>query len=767
MMSRKPSIITRYSFTVLAVTLSTLFRFALDPLLDLRAPFILYFPTVVLCAWFGGLWPGVMSTVLGAVIAWYAFFPPQYSFTVSDPTAPTQLIIFMLGGVLISMLAESLHRARRETEESGAKQREQGERLRVTLESIGDAVITTDAKGRVTFINHVAESLTGWTEDEAKGRQLTEVFKIINAQTRETAANPVERVIKEGIVVGLANHTRLIARDGREVPIDDSAAPIRSKDVLIGVVLIFRDITERGLADERFRLAVESAPNAMVMVNKEGRIVLVNSQTEKLFQYSRDELIGQPIEMLVPDRFRNGHPAYRADFGASPSVRAMGSGRDLFGLKKDGSEVSVQIGLNPINVNGETLILSSILDISGRKREEEERAQLFAREQAARFEAEAANRAKDEFLATISHELRTPLSAILGWARLLRIGELEEQAATKAVETIERSAKAQAQLIDDLLDVSRIISGHLRIDFKPLNLLLPIEAALESVRPAAQAKSIQLEAELDSAAGAVMGDATRLQQIVWNLLSNAVKFTPKDGRVEIRLERDDSHAQIIVTDTGAGIRPEFLPYVFERFRQADSSDTRQHGGLGLGLAIVRSLVEMHGGTVNVASAGEDQGATFTVRIPLAAVRAEARKVIKAPAESRKLLDQLPSLDDVEILVVDDEVSAREIITEVLRHCGARVTAVASAAEAMTALKKSPPDVLVSDIGMPNENGYELISRIRTLGSEVPAVALTAYAKTEDRMRALAAGFNTHVPKPVEPAELALVIASLVERKPGG
>lgn len=767
MMLRRSSIMARYSFIVLAVTLSTLLRFALYPLLDFNVPFILYFPTVVVCAWFGGLWPGVLSTILSALIAWYLFFLPQYSFAVSDPTASTQVIIFMLAGLLISMLAESLHRARRKTEESEAKAREQGERLRVTLESIGDAVITTDAKGRITFINHVAESLTGWTQDEAEGKPLTHVFKIVSSETRETAANPVERVIKEGIVVGLANHTRLIARDGTEVPIDDSAAPIRHKDALIGVVLIFRDITDRNFADERFRLAVESAPSAMVLVNKEGRIVLVNSQTERLFQYSRGELIGQPIELLVPDRYRSRHPAYRAEFAAAPSVRPMGSGRDLFGLKKDGSEVSVEIGLNPIQVNGETLILSSILDISERKRAEEERAQLFVREQAARLEAEAANRGKDEFLATISHELRTPLNAILGWARLLRIGQLEEQAAIKALETIERSAKAQAHLIDDLLDVSRIISGHLRIDFEPLNLVLPIEAALDSVRPAAQAKSIQLEADLDSAAGAVMGDATRLQQIVWNLLSNAVKFTPRDGRVAIRLERADSHAQIKVTDTGPGIRPELLPYVFDRFWQADSSDTRQHGGLGLGLAIVRNLVEMHGGTVGVESAGENQGATFAVRLPLASVTAEASKIIREPAESRILLERLPSLDDVKVLVVDDESNAREIISAVLSRCGATVTAVASAAEAMAALTQSSPDVLVSDIGMPNENGYELISRIRTLGNKVPAVALTAYTKTEDRMRALAAGFNTYVAKPVEPAELALVIASLVERKVGG
>jgi PAS domain S-box-containing protein len=526
--------------------------------------------------------------------------------------------------------------------------RDQREWLHVTLSSIGDAVIATDTNGRVTFMNSVTEYLTGWNRREAIGRPLGEIFQIVNAQTRQPAENPAARVLREGAVLGMANHTRLIARDGTEIPIDDSAAPIKSADALIGVVMVFRDVTER-------------------------------------------------------------------------------------------------------------------------HRVEEERERLLARERAAHAEAESANRAKDEFLATVSHELRTPLNAILGWSRLLRIGQLDAQAAGKALESVENNAKAQSQLIEDLLDVSRIISGKLRINYEQVNLVTVIEAALETARPAAQAKSIQLSAELDSAAGAVMGDATRLQQVIWNLLSNAVKFTPKDGRVEIRLKRDDSHAQVTVSDTGQGISPDFLPHVFDRFRQADSKDTRRHGGLGLGLAIVRHLVEMHGGAVNSDSPGEGQGATFTVRLPLKTAQTETGKMIEEQAaNSSPLLDRLPALDGVKVLAVDDESSAREIITAVLSQCGATVTAVASAADAITVLAQSRPDVLVIDIGMPDENGYELISKARKLkpeqGGNIPAVALTAYARTEDRMRALAAGFQSHVPKPVEPAELALVVASLMQGK---
>ncbi|HWT01816.1 MAG TPA: ATP-binding protein, partial [Pyrinomonadaceae bacterium] len=385
-------------------------------------------------------------------------------------------------------------------------------------------------------------------------------------------------------------------------------------------------------------------------------------------------------------------------------------------------------------------------------------------------EAQESNRLKDEFLATVSHELRTPLTAILGWAHMLRRGQFDNDSVLKAFETIERNARAQSQLIDDLLDVSRIITGKLRIDVRQIDPNSFVEAAVEAVRPAAEAKGVRVQKIMDTGVATVSGDPVRLQQVVWNLLSNAIKFTPKNGRVQIRLERVNSHVEIAVSDTGSGIAPEFLPHVFDRFRQADQRTTRQHGGMGLGLAIVRHLVELHGGTVRAESPGEGQGATFTVLLPVAPVyqaAAEGERVHPAARETLPFFDCVDRLDGVRVLVVDDEPDTRDLLKAGLGQCGAEVTAAGSAAEALEAIVTAAPDLLISDIGMPDEDGYELIRRVRQLpegsGGRLPAIALTAYARVEDRMQALRAGYQMHVPKPVELAELVAVAASLVQR----
>src|SRR6266540_2843331 len=406
---------------------------------------------------------------------------------------------------------------------------------------------------------------------------------------------------------------------------------------------------------------------------------------------------------------------------------------------------------------------------------EAKRQQLLASEQEARKTAEDAkraaedaNRLKDEFLSTVSHELRTPLTAINGWALMLRAGRLDAAQTARALETIVRSAKSQNQLIDDLLDVSRIIAGKLRLDVAPLKLGSVIEAAIETVRPAAEAKGIRVSALLDPAADAMYGDAERLQQVVWNLLSNAVKFAPNGGRVEVRLERADSYVEIVVADNGQGIKPEFLPYVFERFRQEDGGTNRQQGGLGLGLAIVRHIVELHGGTVGVASEGLGKGATFTVALPIARARAVT------PAESRDnasggILASInpPSLVGVRALFVDDEADARELIGMILAERGAEVRTAVSATEALAACNEWRPDILIADIGMPGEDGYTLMKKLRAReklrGGHIPAIALTAYARREDRLRALSAGYEYHVPKPIEPVELLAAVASLANR----
>ncbi len=399
------------------------------------------------------------------------------------------------------------------------------------------------------------------------------------------------------------------------------------------------------------------------------------------------------------------------------------------------------------------------------------REELLAREQMARADAENANRMKDEFLATVSHELRTPLNAIIGWLHMIRSGRLDQGTVDRALETIDRNAKAQAQLIEDILDVSRVITGKLRLNMGPVDLATIINAAIDSVQPAAESKGIKLAVTLDPSARHTIGDESRLQQVVWNLVANAIKFTPSGGVVQITLARKDEGVEIRVTDSGSGIKGEFLPFIFDRFRQADGTSTRQHGGLGLGLAIVRHLVELHGGTVHASSDGEGLGSTFTILLPQSS-RSSVSEVHEKSVESSYSVtnnvagEPLPSLEDVSILLVDNDRDTLQVLAVMLRERGARVEAATTAAEAREVLEWLKADVLVSDLAMPEEDGYSLISRIRSANGNgnrhLPAVALTAYVRVEDRSRALSAGFNMFVPKPVQPNELITAIANLAE-----
>lgn len=397
-------------------------------------------------------------------------------------------------------------------------------------------------------------------------------------------------------------------------------------------------------------------------------------------------------------------------------------------------------------------------EITERKRVEEERQRLLAREQSARAEAEQANRIKDEFLAVLSHELRTPLHPILGWSKLLQSGKLDPAQSRAAVETIERNAKLQVQLIDDLLDVSRILSGKLTLKPAPMNLAVLLTAAIETMRLAAAAKTLALEVQLEPTVGLVYGDAGRLQQVVWNLLANAVKFTPTGGQVKVRLTQINHHAQVQVVDTGKGIKAEFLPYVFEHFRQEDGATTRKFGGLGLGLAIARQIVELHGGSIEVSSPGEHQGATFTVALPLL----QSAELMAAVADAaRTQADALP-LANLRVLVVDDDPDARALVTFVMAQAGAAVIAVESAIEALQTLQSKPLDLLLSDIGMPDMDGYAFMRQVRQLpiGGQIPALALTAYAGEVDQQQVLAAGFQQHLSKPVDPEQLVSAVCAL-------
>jgi PAS domain S-box-containing protein len=521
---------------------------------------------------------------------------------------------------------------------------------------------------------------------------------------------------------------------------------------------------------ERLQLVVDAAPTALLAVDSRGRIALVNALTERLFGYTREELIGESVERLVPARFRAGHPAYRADFLAAPQSRAMGAGRDLHGVRKDGAEVPIEIGLNPIEIDGEILVLSSIVDITERKHAEEERARLLEAERRAREQADAGNRAKDEFLAVVSHELRTPLTAIMGYVWMLRMHVLDQEQHANALAIVDRNARALQQMIDDVLDVSRIIAGKLRLNVQPVNAPDILAEAVTTVMPAGDAKGVRIHTLVDPGVPPLSGDPDRLQQVVWNLLSNAVKFTPRGGRVQLRLERVNSHIEIVVSDTGQGIEPEFLPHVFERFRQADGRMSRAHGGLGLGLAIVRQIVELHGGTVSAASDGAGTGATFRVRLPLMIVhpdpsmenvRIHPRLEPRSPAG----IGRWPArLDRIRILAVDDEEDARDLIRAVLEAAGAEVITAASGRQALDSLEGQVPHVLIADLGMPEMDGLELIQTIRRSGPpparHVPAIALTAYARSQDRVSSLASGFQLHLSKPVDPSELLAAVAAL-------
>ena len=479
-------------------------------------------------------------------------------------------------------------------------------------------------------------------------------------------------------------------------------------------------------------------------------------------------------DILFDARFQalpNAHPPLRS-YLAVPVVAHSGEalGTMFFGHPEPGvfSERTERI-VRGIAAQAAVAIDNARL-YEAAQRAAEERKVLLENERQARAEAERVSNMKDEFLATLSHELRTPLSAILGWAQVLRRGSRDQNDLQRGLQTIERNARSQAQLIEDLLDMSRITSGKVLLDMQTVAPAGFIDAAVETVRPAADAKNIRIDKHYVSDAGMVAGDPARLQQVVWNLLSNAIKFTPRDGRVDIVLDRNDSNVLITVRDNGSGIRPEFITHVFERFRQADASMTRRHGGLGLGLAIVKQLIEQHGGTVRAESAGEGQGASFTIELPLAkqqaplSGRAAARSAMILPAPSTPEMTLL-DLGGVDALVVDDDRDARELIKRILNDCGATVRIAASAREAIDLFREAPPQLLISDLGMPEVDGFELLDWVRRLpraeGGQVPAIALTAFARSEDRLRALESGFSAHISKPVEPSELIATVASVV------
>jgi len=764
---------------------------------------------------------------------------------------------------------------------------ESAERLDVTLASIGDAVIATDARGRVTRLNAVAEVLTGWKEADAAGRPIEEIFVIINEKSRQPAPNPVNRVLSEGIVAGLANHTILVARDGRETAIDDSAAPIRTGDgEIAGVVMVFRDVTERrrmdrdqaaqlereraaheatervrrevetaaeqlrvaletarmgtweyvmstglvkwspgleaihGLppggfpgtfdafrneihpadrervlaavrgaaesgddhqveyrivrsdgavrwvegrgrlfhdengrpermagvcldvterkhAEERFRLAIEAAPAAMIMVDGQGKIVLVNALTEQMLGYARNELLGERVDRLVPRQFRDEHAEHRRGFFADRRQRAMGTGRDLFAVRSDGTEVPVEIGLSPIETEDGAFVLAAVTDITERK--QAERA------------LQEADRRKDEFLAMLAHELRNPLGAITNAAHLLKRFGPQEGNMRWARDVIDRQAAHLGRIVEDLLDVSRISRGRIVLQREAMPLASAIALALDTTRPLIETRRQEFTSDVPPEPIWIDGDVTRLAQAIGNLLSNASKYTPRTGCLSLTVRREAGEAVIRVRDTGIGIAAEMLPRVFDLFVQGERPPDWSSGGLGLGLTLARRLAEMHGGKLEAHSAGLGKGSEFVLRLPT--LRGER------PVEARVRPVTVNQVVHRRILVVDDNADAAEALALVLGMTGHEVRLAGDGPSALAAAAEFRPEVVLLDIGLPGMDGYEVARRLRSGDGlrDMSLVALTGYGQEADRERARAAGFDHHLVKPASPEAILAVL----------
>jgi PAS domain S-box-containing protein len=635
---------------------------------------------------------------------------------------------------------------------------------RRSVETIRDyAIFMTDRTGLVTNWNRGAEHILGYTEAQILGESADKFF------TAEDRAKDVpQKEMMTAAATGRAEDERWHVRsDGSRFWASGVMTAIRDEvGNLIGFAKVMRDMTERNrLTEERDRFFTLSM-DLLCIVRLDGQFQRVNPAFETLLGFSEEELLTTSLFELI-------HPDDRAK--SKEGYERLSLGEPLTFMEnrlicKDGSYKWLAWSYYPVPEDDLAFGV-------GRDMTQVKQMQDVLRLRAE--ELEEANRVKDEFLATLSHELRTPLSSILGWSRILRSKQLSEADWERAIQIIQRNAESQLKLIEDLLEVSRIITGKLRIEFKPMALDDVVDTIINSLRPAADAKHLQLETAIDPAAGPILGDPARLQQIITNLLSNAIKFTPEYGKIEIRLERIDSHARFQIRDTGIGILEKDLPHIFERFRQADSSNIRAHGGLGLGLAIVDYLVRQHGGQVFALSEGAGKGATFIVDFPLAAsevVSSDQGRVDLFTEQARLMLENVETfkeqqLHGLRILVVEDDTDTRELLEMILTQCGASVRAVHSSDEALGEIAHFMPDVLISDIGMPGENGYELIRKIRSLdpeqGGRVPAVALTAYAAAADRRRALLAGFQTHLAKPVEPDELLAVVASLSNQQEAG
>ncbi|HEV8068419.1 MAG TPA: PAS domain S-box protein [Planctomycetaceae bacterium] len=642
--------------------------------------------------------------------------------------------------------SRTILQARKRAEE---ELRKRSEWLRITLASIGDAVISTDAEGRVTFMNGVAESLTGWMQSEAAGRPLAEVFQIVNEGSREPGANPALRALREGTVVGLANHTILIARDGTERFIDDSAAPIRDDlGAAVGAVLVFRDVTERRKAEEaqaRLATIVDSSQDAIISKTLDGVIRSWNAGAERLFDYTAHEAIGQPITLIIPPDRRDEEYEILARISLGERIEHFETVR----VSKQGRLIDISLTVSPIRDRDGRIIGASKIarDITDRKRVDKA--------------LEEANQRKDQFIALLAHELRNPLAPLRNGLQVIRLAGTDASAVAQARDMMDRQLGHMVRLIDDLLDISRVSQNKMELRRSRVLLKDVISSAVETARPAIEEAGHEFTISLPPEPVYLDADLTRLAQVFSNLLNNSAKYTERGGRILLAAERQGSEVIVSVRDTGLGIPANDLPRIFDMFSQVDRSIERSTGGLGIGLALVKGLVEMHGGTVTAMSAGQGKGSTFTVKLPafertaapVAAVRSESEPHYAGPLRR--------------ILVVDDNRDSANSMAIMLKLMGNEVRTAHDGIEAVEAAQEFRPKAILMDLGMPRLNGYEATRQIReqTWGRQMLIIALTGWGQEADRSQSQEAGCDGHLVKPVNLSDLESLLTQLEGSQP--
>ena len=743
-----------YLLGVAAVVAAAVLRFLLDPWLGDSLPYVTMFGAVAAAVWFGGAGPGVLAAACGYVACSYFFIEPRGELTLNGLPHLIGVAAYVFTCSLILWFGQAARRAHHRASE-------RTEQLRITQQSIGDAVITTDVQARVASMNAVAETLTGWTEEQALGRPLDEVFRIVNEDTRQAVSNPAARALAEGIAVGLANHTVLIRKDGSECSIDDSAAPIRDAHGRVsGCVLIFRDVSDQRrlerdkaqqlLTARLLAAIIESTDDAIVSKSLDGHIQSWNAGAERLFGYSAEQAVGRHISLIIPpDRLKEEDDIV-AKLKAGQRIEHFETERQ----HADGRRLIVSLTISPLKDAAGTVIGASKIarDITAQRQAEDDLRKLAT-------DLAEADRRKNEFLAMLAHELRNPLAPISNAARILRHGDEDRHAVRMASEMLERQVGQMTRLVDDLLDMSRITRGSIELRKRHVELAPIVQQAIEAVRAQYACLDHELTVSLPPEPVHLHADPARLAQVIGNLLNNACKFMDRRGHVWLTAVEQDGEAVIRVRDTGIGIAAEQLTRVFDMFTQVDSSLERSRDGLGLGLTLVKTLVELHGGRVEARSDGLGRGSEFIVRMPVAAVAHEETVspplVTATPAVSRR------------VLVVDDSHDGAESLAMLLRFEGHQTWKAHDGLEAIEVAERMRPDVVLLDIGLPRMNGYEACRRIRQApwGKALVLVALTGWGQEDDRIRSREAGFDAHMVKPVDHDELLEFLETLPPRTP--